>query len=1038
MGHSTRHDPQRGFRTLVLAIAALWGVGACTPSLFAATGKALRFDGTNNYVVVPHSLALTFTSTESFTLEAWINVASLSGSWSGVVTKSRDTNPWYGIWINPNNSWIFGGPNITGTAVMLGWHHVAIVQEGAVGRTLYVDGTSVGAGAAQDANGPGDLWIGGAKNVNEYFDGKVDEARIYQRALTAQEISAHYNGGTGQYGTPEAGLVAGWHFDEGSGATIGDYSGNGHTGTLINNPTWDDGLVVDDSGSASPYINTYTIGTRSLNVDITSVTGGPMTWTVQLAAADLSNVAVNDKLFDEAASAKAWKVRVIDDEADTLTVIDSEGNGGSPSAAGSSQATISRWYTTMQGWEDARDGDLVARDAIEKGEMYDDSIFTGTVRIDGSTTDATHYMWLTAASGERHDGTASSGATITHALGDSDTALRIADDYTVVEWLVVKTTLDGAPTNIDASGAIGSSNTTEVTIQNNIVVMTSTANLNKYDGPNQAISYHTDSAGAKVIRIHNNIVYNWTNPNSDDWVGIRIKCGGYRDLTSHVHNNTTFNNDIGFKYSAPDNGTHDVYMTNNIAVNLTIDYVFDSDQVDQENDYNASDDATATGANSITTATSSDFVSTTSGSEDLHLAFGSVEEDDGFDRGTEANIDIDGRDRDAEGDTWDMGADEFVSAAAPPQTVAIPTMTPNGGTFSNSVDISLATMTLSASIYYTTDGTTPATASTLYTSPVTLISNATVKAYAVLSGWTNSAVVSATFMITTAPPPSNTGTILREYWTGISGSKLSSLMSHPNYPNSPSGTSFQNLFEAPVNWADNYGTRMRGYVHPPVTGSYVFWISGDDESKLWLSTSESPANKVLIARVPSWSSSRQWNKYPEQQSGSITLVGGQQYYIEALQKEGSGGDNLAVGWKLPDGALERPIPGSRLSPFTTAPPDTTVPTVSLTSPTEGQTVAGSITVSATASDNIGVAGVQFKLDGADLGAEDTASPYSVNWDTTTVADGTHTLTAIARDAAGNSTTSASVTVTVTNTPPDTTPPEISITSPANGEIIVAP
>ena len=64
--------------------------------------------------------------------------------------------------------------------------------------------------------------------------------------------------------------------------------------------------------------------------------------------------------------------------------------------------------------------------------------------------------------------------------------------------------------------------------------------------------------------------------------------------------------------------------------------------------------------------------------------------------------------------------------------------------------------------------------------------------------------------------------------------------------------------------------------------------------------------------------------------------------------------------------------------------DTTAPTVSLTAPADGATVSGTVTLSATATDNVGVAGVQFKLDGTNLGAEDTSSPYSVSWNTTTV------------------------------------------------------
>src|SRR3989441_769044 len=104
--------------------------------------------------------------------------------------------------------------------------------------------------------------------------------------------------------------------------------------------------------------------------------------------------------------------------------------------------------------------------------------------------------------------------------------------------------------------------------------------------------------------------------------------------------------------------------------------------------------------------------------------------------------------------------------------------------------------------------------------------------------------------------------------------------------------------------------------------------------------------------------------------------------------------------------------------------DTTPPTVSMTSPAAGSTVAGTITVSASATDNVGVVGVQFKLDGANLGTEVTAAPYSTSWNTTLAANGSHTLTAVARDAAGNTATSAAVSVTVSNSVPDITPPSV--------------
>ena len=115
------------------------------------------------------------------------------------------------------------------------------------------------------------------------------------------------------------------------------------------------------------------------------------------------------------------------------------------------------------------------------------------------------------------------------------------------------------------------------------------------------------------------------------------------------------------------------------------------------------------------------------------------------------------------------------------------------------------------------------------------------------------------------------------------------------------------------------------------------------------------------------------------------------------------------------------------------PPDVTAPSVSIGSPAAGETVSGSISITATAGDNVGVTGVQFRLDGANLGPEDTTAPYLVAWDTTTASDGPHTLTAVARDAAGNTTTSSPVAVTVDN--PDTTAPGVGITSPSGGAVL---
>ncbi|MEJ8843640.1 T9SS type A sorting domain-containing protein [Lacibacter sp. H375] len=173
-----------------------------------------------------------------------------------------------------------------------------------------------------------------------------------------------------------------------------------------------------------------------------------------------------------------------------------------------------------------------------------------------------------------------------------------------------------------------------------------------------------------------------------------------------------------------------------------------------------------------------------------------------------------------------------------------------------------------------------------------------------------------------------TGSILREYWTCINGSTISSLTSNVNYPNNPTGSVQLTSLEGPTNWTNNYGTRIRGYVHPATSGSYTFWVAGNDNTDLYLSTSDNPANSSRIAYVNGSTNSRQWNKYASQQSVTINLTAGQKYYIEVLHKEGTGADNVAVAWQGP-GISQQIIAGSYLSPFVPAGGGNSSATVSL-------------------------------------------------------------------------------------------------------------
>jgi hypothetical protein len=148
---------------------------------------------------------------------------------------------------------------------------------------------------------------------------------------------------------------------------------------------------------------------------------------------------------------------------------------------------------------------------------------------------------------------------------------------------------------------------------------------------------------------------------------------------------------------------------------------------------------------------------------------------------------------------------------------------------------------------------------------------------------------------------------------------------------------------------------------------------------------------------------------------AISLTAGNRYYIEALHKQGVGTDNLAVGWQLPDGTMERPIPGSRLS--AAAAMENSVPLVSIDHPRDGETFNPPTNVSfnVTGSDSDGsIVKVEFFANSEKLGEDHTASfgtLYNYIWEN--IPPGTHTLTATATDNSGGVGTATPVTFTVT-------------------------
>jgi signal transduction histidine kinase len=136
----------------------------------------------------------------------------------------------------------------------------------------------------------------------------------------------------------------------------------------------------------------------------------------------------------------------------------------------------------------------------------------------------------------------------------------------------------------------------------------------------------------------------------------------------------------------------------------------------------------------------------------------------------------------------------------------------------------------------------------------------------------------------------------------LEGSQCSPcVVGFPNYPYRPSRRDLWASFDVPADVGQYYLTRLRGYVHPPETGEYTFWIASDNSSELWLSPSDDPTRVKKIATLPryGWVAPHEWSRYPSQRSETIHLKAGARYYIEAFQEQTTGGDHLAVAWQGP-------------------------------------------------------------------------------------------------------------------------------------------
>ncbi|HQY92490.1 PQQ-dependent sugar dehydrogenase [Caldilinea sp.] len=157
---------------------------------------------------------------------------------------------------------------------------------------------------------------------------------------------------------------------------------------------------------------------------------------------------------------------------------------------------------------------------------------------------------------------------------------------------------------------------------------------------------------------------------------------------------------------------------------------------------------------------------------------------------------------------------------------------------------------------------------------------------------------------TSGVPAASAGVVRAEVWRDVPGDDLDAFVKTPQFKHDAPEIVELARLAFPRGSGDSYGVRVRGYLVPPESGDYRFFISADDRGALSLSTDADPANKIVVAYTPDWTGPEVYDKYPEQATGPLALQAGARYYFEVLYKQADGKDNLFVAWERPGGERE--------------------------------------------------------------------------------------------------------------------------------------
>ncbi|MFZ4621461.1 MAG: LamG-like jellyroll fold domain-containing protein, partial [Bacteroidota bacterium] len=258
--------------------------GASVFQAASSAGNGLTFSGTSKFVDIASNAALT---SSSFTVEMWLKIGA-TWSWSAVIDKGRNIGSnWYILTTNSGNGDVQGALFGMAGGAELGyqwgdanWHHIAATFDG-VNQKFYVDGVlrSSTTGVVYSPTNS-TIRIGGRQDTTVFslnpFNGNIDEVRLWNTARTQSEIQQSYSSLSGN----ESGLVSYFRFDESSGTTAFDATGNGRNGTLVNGlprsipSTAAVGSPVFSSVSSKNIGPIYLTGSRQDSVTISNTGNG--------------------------------------------------------------------------------------------------------------------------------------------------------------------------------------------------------------------------------------------------------------------------------------------------------------------------------------------------------------------------------------------------------------------------------------------------------------------------------------------------------------------------------------------------------------------------------------------------------------------------------------------------------------------------------------------------------------------------------------------------------------------------------------------